>query len=85
MRLLTLLTITAMLSGCAGPAAARLKDYKDQYQACIAANLGDDSKCVTEKKVYDAELKYYNSGSSKSAARPTTCVTTSSGRVTNCL
>ena len=76
MRYIAFILIVTFVSGCAsgpGPAAERLRGYKDAYQTCLRANNGDDNKCVSQKKIYDAELQYYQAGNTASGQTATVC------------
>lgn len=80
MRYIAFLLIVAVISGCGIASRARLAEHRGDYQDCLRKNNGDDSLCITEKKIFEADLAARGNRSSRS----TVCTTSTSGRVTTC-
>lgn len=55
MRLFVLFIAIAMLAGCGVARRMEIADHREDYQQCLRRNKGDDSQCVTEKKIYEAD------------------------------
>ena len=80
MKFFAFLLIVTFVSGCGIASDARLAGHRDDYQNCLRKNNGDDSKCVTEKKIFEADI----AARSSSRGHGTVCTTSTSGRVTTC-
>lgn len=77
MKLSVLLLSIIMLTGCGIARNAQIAEHREDYQQCLRDNAGSDEKCMTEKKIYEAD---YPKGSPQKSGM----VCTQAGNTTVC-